>query len=228
VLSLPDADEARAIGRYLEDAGATVVLAPAEGFVGMRVAGTDGPGQVPMLDATAAPGAAGGLARPWRRDVLINAATRAAGRTRPFPAAAQAIHKPARLGGRVLVVDDNSVNRRILARQVELAGGSTDTAAGGEEALELVRRSPYDLILADLQMPGMDGFELARRIRSREDDEGLTRTPILAVTASAFEEQKTRAHAAGMDGLIAKPVGVEQLRATLDAWLKDVRAEQAA
>jgi len=228
VLSLPDAEEARAIGRYLEDAGATVVLAPTEGFVGLRVAGTDGPGQVPMLDATVAPGAAGGLPRPWRRGMLINAATRAAGRTRPFPAAAQTIHKPARLGGRVLVVDDNSVNRRILARQVELAGASTDTAAGGEEALELVRRGPYDLILADLQMPGMDGFELARRIRAREDDERLARTPILAVTASAFEEQRTRAHAAGMDGLIAKPVGVEQLRATLDAWLKDARAEQAA
>ena len=228
VLSLPDAEEARAIGRYLEDAGATVVLAPAEGFVGMRVAGTDGPGHVPMLDATAMPGPAGGLPRPWRRDVLIQAATRAAGRTRPTSAAAQAIHKPARLGGRVLVVDDNSVNRRVLARQIELAGASTDTAAGGEEALELVRRGPYDLVLADLQMPEMDGFELARRIRGRENDEQLPRTPILAVTASAFEDVERCAHAAGMDGLITKPVGVEQLRAILDAWLKDVRAEQAA
>ncbi len=228
VLSLPDAEEARAIGRYLEDAGATVVFAPADGFVGMRVAGSDGPGNVPMLDATATPGSTGSLPRPWRRDVLIQAATRAAGRTRPTSAAAQAIHKPARLGGRVLVVDDNSVNRRVLARQVELAGASTDTAAGGEEALELLRRGPYDLVLADLQMPGMDGFELARRIRSREDEGRLARMPILAVTASAFEEQRARAHAAGMDGLIAKPVGVEQLRATLDAWLKDVRAERAA
>ncbi len=228
VLSLPDADEARAIGRYLEDAGATVVLAPAEGFVGMRVAGSDGPGHVPMLDVTATPGSAGGLPRPWRREVLIQAATRAAGRTRPTPAAAQTLHKPARFGGRVLVVDDNSVNRRVLARQVELAGASTDTAAGGAEALELVRRGSYDLVLADLQMPGMDGFELARRIRRRENDERLARTPILAVTASAFEDEEARAHAAGMDGLIAKPVGIERLRAILDAWLKDVRAEQAA
>ena len=228
VLSLPDADEARAIGGYLESAGATVVLAPLAGFVGLRVAGTEGPGQVPMIDATLAPGSAGGLARPWRRDVLIQAATRAAGRTRPNPAAAPTLHKAARLGGRVLVVDDNSVNRRILARQVELAGASTDTAGGGEEALELVRRGSYDLVLADLQMPGMDGFELARRIRRREEEERLARTPILAVTASAFEEQKVRARAAGMDGLIAKPVGVEQLRATLDAWLEDVRAERAA
>jgi CheY-like chemotaxis protein len=194
----------------------------------MRVAGTDGPGRVPMLDATATRSPAGGLPRPWRRDVLIQAATRAVGRTRPTSAAQQAIHKPARLGGRVLIVDDNSVNRRILARQVELAGASTDTAAGGEEALELMRRGPYDLVLADLQMPGMDGFELARRIRGREDDERLARMPILAVTASASEDQEMRAQAVGMDGFITKPVGVEQLRAILDSWLKDVRTEQAA
>ena len=80
----------------------------------------------------------------------------------------------------MLVVDDNPVNRRILARQVELAGASTDTAAGGAEALELTRRGPYDLVLADLQMPEMDGFELARRIRGRENDEQLPRTPILS------------------------------------------------
>ena len=228
VLSLPDADEACAIGRYLEDAGATVVLAAAEGFVGMRIAGTDGPGHVPMLDAPATHGLAGGLPRPWRRAALIQAAMRAAGTTRATPAAAHTLHKPARFGGRVLVVDDNSVNRRVLARQVELAGASTDTAAGGEEALELVRRGPYDLVLADLQMPGMDGFELAGRIRSREKDERLSRTPILAVTASAFGDLEASARAAGMDGLIAKPVGIEQLRAILDTWLKDVRAEQAA
>ena len=116
----------------------------------------------------------------------------------------------------MLVVDDNSVNRRILARQIELAGASTDTAAGGEEALELLRRGPYDLVLADLQMPGMDGFELARRIRGREDDERLARTPILAVTASAFEDQEARSprrrhgradHQAGRRRAVARDAG---------------------
>jgi len=159
--------------------------------------------------------------------MLVHAATRAAGRTRPTPAAAQTIHKPAQIGGHVLVVDDNSVNRRILARQVELAGASTDTAAGGEEALELMRRGHYDLVLADLQMPGMDGFDLARRIRAREREADLQRTPILAITASAFEDQEARSRDVGMDGLVTKPVGIEQLRATLDVWLKDAK-ERAA
>jgi len=230
VLSLPDADEARAIGRYLEDSGATVVLAPTEAFIGMRFAGTDGLGQIPLLDATATPGSGAGLPRPWRRDALVRAVSRAAGRVPAEPIAPQAVQAPAAapVGGRVLVVDDNSVNRRILARQIELAGASTDTAAGGEEALELMRRAPYDLVLADLQMPGMDGFELAGRIRARETAERATRTPILAVTASALEDQEQKAREAGMDGLITKPIGVEQLRATLAVWLKDAQAKLAA
>ena len=171
------------------------------------------------------------MPRPWRRDVLIRAVARAAGRpaelARPSRAAAPS-STPERVGGRVLVVDDNSVNRKILARQLELAGASTDAAAGGEEALELWRKGTYDLVLADLQMPSMDGFELARRIRESERLERRGRTPILAVTASALEDQEHKSRAVGMDGLITKPVGIEQLKATLDVWLKDARTEHTA
>ncbi len=167
----------------------------------------------------------GALPRPWRRDVLVRAVARAAGRAE-IVAPRERVGAPEKVGGRVLVVDDNSVNRKILARQLELAGASTDAAAGGEEALELWRTGRYDLVLADLQMPTMDGFELARRIRSSEAAEHRPRTPILAVTASAFEDQERRSRAVGMDGLITKPIGIEQLRATLDVWLKDARVEQ--
>ena len=125
----------------------------------------------------------------------------------------------------MLVVDDNSVNRKILARQLELSGLSTDSAAGGEEALVLWNQGGYDLVLADLQMPTMDGFELARRIRDSEASEQRPRTPILAVTASTLEEQELKSRAVGMDGFITKPIGIEQLRATLDVWLKDARSE---
>ena len=179
--------------------------------------------RITLLDATTMTASEGVLARPWRRDVLVRAVARTAGRAEivvPHE------HAPEKVGGRVLVVDDNSVNRKILARQLELAGASTDAAAGGEEALELWRTGRYDLVLADLQMPTMDGFELARRIRSSEEAEHRTRTPILAVTASAFEDQERRSRAVGMDGLITKPIGIEQLRATLDVWLKDARVEQ--
>jgi CheY-like chemotaxis protein len=147
-----------------------------------------------------------------------------------MPSAAKpfgSVPAPGKVGGRVLVVDDNSVNRKILARQLELAGASPDTAAGGEEALELWRKGGYDLVLADLQMPTMDGFELARRIRQSEQTLRRPRTPILAITASAPEEQEHKTRIVGMDGLITKPIGIEQLRATLDVWLKDARTEQA-
>jgi signal transduction histidine kinase/CheY-like chemotaxis protein len=225
VLSLPDPAEARAIARYLDDAGARVVVEATGSFVGIRLAGSNNAVRVALLDA---PAGAPGLARPWRRDALVRAVARTFGRSIPELVAAAPAPQPARLGGRVLVVDDNSVNRRILARQVELAGASTDTAAGGEEALELMRRGQYDLVLADLQMPGMDGFDLARRIRGREEEGHLQRVPILAITASALEDQEALIRDVGMDGLVTKPVSIEQLRATLDVWLKDVRAERAA
>ncbi|MBM3650776.1 MAG: response regulator [Alphaproteobacteria bacterium] len=200
-VSLPDDQEACAVARYLADAGAEVSIDPAR-TAGLRIAGHDA--EVALL-------------RPWRRDALVRAVARAAGRAvAAIPAPAPA----APLNGRVLVVDDNSVNRRILARQVELAGASTDSASGGEEALELWRKGGYDLVLADLQMPTMDGFELARRIRAGEAADHRPRTPILAVTASTHEEQEQRSRAVGMDGFITKPIGIEQLKATLGVWLK--------
>jgi signal transduction histidine kinase/CheY-like chemotaxis protein len=227
VLSLPDPAEGRAIARYLEDAGARVVVEATGPFVGIRLAGATNGVRVTMLDAPT--NGAPGLARPWRREALVRAVARAFGRSVPEPVVTAPPPEPARLGGRVLVVDDNSVNRRILARQVELAGASmTDTAAGGEEALELMRRGRYDLVLADLQMPGMDGFELASRIRAREQEADLPRVPILAVTASALEDHEVKTREVGMDGLVTKPVGIEQLRATLDVWLEDARTRRAA
>ncbi len=232
-VALPEANEARAIARYLSDAGAVVTLAPADvGFVGIQLTGMPGDErEVVLFDgpptASGGIGSAAGLPRPWRRDLLVRAVARAAGRGcgTAVPADARP-HRPERVGGRVLVVDDNAVNRKILARQLELAGASTDTAAGGEEALEMWRSGRYDLVLADLQMPLMDGFELTRRIRRAESVERRHRIPILAVTASAFEEEEQKSRAVGMDGLITKPIAIEQLEATLDTWLKAAREEQ--
>jgi signal transduction histidine kinase/ActR/RegA family two-component response regulator len=225
VVALPDDEEARAIARYLGDAGAATSIAINAAFTGIQI-GLDR--YIPLFDGPTADPAAG-VSRPWRRDVLIRTVARAAGRpgeiARPSRGASAAV--PHKVGGRVLVVDDNSVNRKILARQLELAGASTDAAAGGEEALDLWRKGSYDLVLADLQMPSMDGFELARRIRENERIDRRGRTPILAVTASALEDQEQKSRDVGMDGLITKPVGIEQLKATLDVWLKDARTEKA-
>jgi len=140
VLSVPDPAEGRAIARYLEDAGARVVVESTGSFVGIRLAGSSNTVKVPLLDA---PGIAGtvGLARPWRRETLVRAAARAFGRGVPELVVSAPAPAPARLGGRVLVVDDNSVNRRILARQVELAGASTDTASRRDDC-SACRSSP--------------------------------------------------------------------------------------
>jgi two-component system sensor histidine kinase/response regulator len=227
-LALPDPEEARAVARYLGDAGATVrVAAPGASFLGIAVGAAGIDRRISLHDGPAlAQGTVSGLPRPWRRDVLIRAVARAAGRAAvAAPAVPDVARSPGRLRGRVLVVDDNSVNRKILARQLELSGVSTDSAAGGEEALALWRQGGYDLVLADLQMPTMDGFELARRIRDGEATGQRARTPILAVTASTLEEQELKSRAVGMDGFITKPIGIEQLKATLDVWLKDARSE---
>lgn len=208
VLSLPDPEEGRAIARYLRDAGAEVDIVISDAMA-VGIAGSHA--RVALAE----------MKRPWRRDGLVRAVARAAGRASALRGTSSAPVPAERLNGRVLVVDDNSVNRKILARQLELAGASTDVAASGEEALQLWRKGGYDLLLADLQMPTMDGFELAQRIRESESAEGQRRIPILAVTASTHEEQVERSRAAGMDGFITKPIGIEQLRATLDVWLKD-------
>ena len=214
VLSLPDPQESAAIARYLRDAGAEVDVVVSS-QTAVTIEGSKE--QLCLAD----------LKRPWRRDVLVRTIAQAAGRlSRPAPAAL-APGPVGRLGGRVLVVDDNSVNRKILARQLELVGASADVAASGAEALAMWRSGQYDLMLADLQMPDMDGFELARCLRTEEASTGRARLPILAVTASALESEEERSRAAGMDGFIIKPLGIEQLKATLDIWLRDDSRERA-
>jgi CheY-like chemotaxis protein len=74
-------------------------------------------------------------------------------------------------------------------------------------------------VLADLHMPGMDGYELTRGLRSAEAEAGSARTPIVAVTANAMRGEEERCLAAGMDAYLAKPVAIERLRATLERWL---------
>jgi signal transduction histidine kinase/ActR/RegA family two-component response regulator len=232
-VALPDRAEARAVVRYLVDAGASVGLAPPlTAALGIHIIGPSGlKGHVPMHDGPL-PGvnaaAAAGLVRPWRRDSIVRAVAQAVGRVALVSMEPTSRPVPDRVAGRVLVVDDNSVNRKILAKQLELAGATTDSAAGGEEALAKWKVGGYDLVLADLQMPTMDGFELARRIRQSEQDEHRTRTPILAITASAQEEQEQKSRAVGMDGFLTKPVGIEELKAALEVWLKEKRVEHAA
>ena len=120
---------------------------------------------------------------------------------------------------RVLVVDDHPVNRRVLVRQLELLGLAADTAKDGAEALEAWTRQNYAAVLADIHMPGMDGYALVRCIRGSEAERHKDRTPVVAVTANALKGEEERCLAVGMDAYITKPVNIYRLRDTLARWL---------
>lgn len=110
-------------------------------------------------------------------------------------------------------MEDNALNREISREILSDAGFLVEEADDGDAAVEKVRRSApghYDLILMDVQMPRMDGYEATRRIRALPDPQ-LSHIPILAVTANAFAEDRQAALEAGMDGHIAKPVSVQAL-----------------
>ena len=118
---------------------------------------------------------------------------------------------------RVLVVDDNAVNRKLASVVMERGGHEAVQASDGAQAVEAVERSPFDVILMDVQMPVMDGFEATRQIRDLERLRGAARVPILAVTAGAFEGGRERCRRAGMDGFLAKPVSFDSLLASVEA-----------
>jgi len=122
--------------------------------------------------------------------------------------------------GTVLVVEDNPVNRLLVSHQLRRLGFDTVLAADGYEALAAVERLCPDLVLMDWRMPGIDGVETARRIRSHERRLELPRTPIVAVTASAMPGDRERLIGAGMDDVLHKPVGLDVLSATLDRWTR--------
>jgi CheY-like chemotaxis protein len=119
-------------------------------------------------------------------------------------------------GSRVLVVDDEPINREIAQLQLEAAGLAADTAEDGSDALALARAGSYALILMDMQMPKLDGLDATRQIR---EIPGYRETPIIAMTANAFPDDKARCLAAGMNGFIAKPFDPEQLFAAVLCWL---------
>ena len=118
---------------------------------------------------------------------------------------------------KILVVEDNVVNQKVAARLLEKEGYRCDVVANGLEALEALGRIRYDLVLMDCQMPEMDGFEATRHIRKSEGDG--RRTPIIAMTANAFQGDRDRCLAAGMDDYISKPVQKKLLYQLLDNYL---------
>ena len=144
--------------------------------------------------------------QPWHRPVHDRA------EAQPHERALQQ-----RAGGqKVLLAEDNPVNQEVASELLQAVGMQVDVAADGLEAVDLATRNDYDLVLMDMQMPVMDGLAATRALRAMPQH---ARTPILAMTANAFGDDRRACLDAGMDDHIAKPVDPELLYAMLVRWL---------
>jgi CheY-like chemotaxis protein/HPt (histidine-containing phosphotransfer) domain-containing protein len=121
-----------------------------------------------------------------------------------------------KLSKKILIVDDNSINRRYATSVLSKAGIKAVDAAGGYEALELLKAESFQLILLDIQMPDLDGFETLNKIKS---DFPEVKCPILAITAFYGDDGKTSFIDAGFSDFVRKPIKPEQLIEIVDSWL---------
>jgi CheY-like chemotaxis protein/HPt (histidine-containing phosphotransfer) domain-containing protein len=179
-----------------------------------------------------------------RRHALLRAVAVAAGRASPQTAyddddahtatmaavPAPSVAEARDRGELLLVAEDDDVSAMVLGRQLALLGRTAEFAKDGAEALQLWRRGRYGLLLTDLHMPVMDGYELAATIRAEEAAGAppSRRLPIVALTANALRGEAEGARARGMDDYLTKPLQIELLRKALDRWLPPHRASLAA
>jgi two-component system cell cycle response regulator DivK len=119
-------------------------------------------------------------------------------------------------GRRILIVDDNPASRELLRAALE-PQYTVEEAVDGREALSSIHLSPPDLVLMDVQMPVMDGYEALREIRGSSESAAL---PVIAITAFAMFEDRHKALTAGFDGYLPKPINVTALRMQIEHLLK--------
>ena len=161
------------------------------------------------------------LTLPARRDSLLRATLDAAGRQRMYSSPPMPPRPSPKTPRLALLVEDHDDNREVARRLIEAHGHHVDTAPDGEAALALIRAVDYDVVLMDLHMPRLDGFETVRRLRSEEARARVTRTPVVAITAHATEAVRQRCLEGGFDGFVPKPVTGALLHETIERHARD-------
>ena len=117
----------------------------------------------------------------------------------------------------ILVVEDNALNRKLVKDVLEHAGFTVLSVPTGEEGVQLATDRSPDLVLMDLQLPGIDGTEALRQLRSHPSSRGI---PVVAVTAFAMREDREQARAAGFDGFVEKPISTRALPRQVQRFLE--------
>ncbi len=130
-----------------------------------------------------------------------------------------------RRGAHVLLVEDNEINQEVAREMLQGLGLQVDIANHGAEALDLTQHTTYDVILMDMQMPVMDGLETTQIMRQLPD---FKDTPIIAMTANAFKEDRIKCQQAGMNDFLAKPVEPERLLQVLSKWIPETESFDAS
>jgi two-component system, sensor histidine kinase and response regulator len=190
-------------------------------------------GDEDIVREAARQGLAGCLAKPVSASTLLDAINGACGAQRAAPAPAGARDAPAGArppaalrGRRVLLVEDNDLNRFVATELLgDVAGMRVTLAGDGREALDRLRDARFDLVLMDIQMPGMDGLQATRLIRA---DATLARLPVIAMTAHAMAGDREKSKAAGMNDHVTKPFEPAQLFEVMLRWLTPVASREAA
>jgi CheY-like chemotaxis protein len=168
------------------------------------------------------------VGRTLRSRALLRAIEETLGLVAGAPeTSARAAHTELPAGLRVLLVEDNAVNRKVAVRMLQQKGVTPDIAINGLEAVEAWEQTPYDVVLMDVQMPVMDGYQATHEIRQREL-RTHRRTAILAMTANAMAGDRERCLAAGMDDFLTKPVRAEHLYEMLASWAGRTGGAEAA
>ncbi|MET0262401.1 MAG: response regulator [Rariglobus sp.] len=163
------------------------------------------------------------LQKPVRRKMLFDALNQAftgdaAGRTQAVPVGRFDENMARRIPLRLLLADDNAVNQKVGAALLKKLGYATDVVADGRQVLEALDKKDYDIVLLDVQMPEMDGYEAARAIRMRDADTSWKRPHLIAMTGNAMQGDREKCLEAGMDDYIAKPVRIDELVTALERW----------